>query len=68
MTFSVKAVQDKMEEWQENGVRLGWLFRPDTEEVFIYRLHQIREHRQGYGQTLTGEAVLPNFTGCSSSR
>ena len=59
---SVRAAHEKMSEWQENGVRLGWLLKPDGEEAFIYRPDQAVEPLQGYERTLTGEDVLPNFT------
>lgn len=30
-------VQDKMQEYMENGARLGWLIDPETQHVHIYR-------------------------------
>ena len=54
--------QAKMQEWQDNGALLGWLFQPDTEIVYIYRNGQPVEQWQGYDQTITGETVLPHFT------
>ena len=59
---SLPAVQQKMEEWINNGVRLGWLFQPTTEELFVYRPKQAVERYQGFQQTVSGEGVLPNFT------
>lgn len=58
---SLPAVQQKMEEWVENGVRLGWLFQPTTEAVFIYRATGPVARLQGYQQTISGEDVLPGF-------
>ena len=36
-TQSIEAQQAKMEEWLENGVRLGMLVSPDERIVFVYR-------------------------------
>ena len=58
---SLSTVQQKMEEWIANGARLGWLFQPDAEEVFVYRPDQKTERLIGYEQTLSGENVLPEF-------
>jgi Uma2 family endonuclease len=33
---SLKETQEKMVEWIENGVLLGWLINPRKEQVFIY--------------------------------
>ncbi|ASC73985.1 hypothetical protein XM38_049590 [Halomicronema hongdechloris C2206] len=49
-----------MQEYQENGVRLGWLFNPQDQQVEIYRLGQSIETLQA-PQQLSGEAVLPGF-------
>lgn len=59
---SLRVAQEKMEEWQENGTLLGWLLRPNTEEVFIYQPNQPTEQRRGYDQSVSGENVLTNFT------
>jgi Uma2 family endonuclease len=59
---SLPATQQKMEEWIANGARLGWLFQPDAEELFIYRPGQAAERQQGFQQTVSGEDVLPDFT------
>ena len=56
------ATREKMDEWTENGCRLGWLFYPDDEEVRIYHLSQPAEVLVGYDRTLFGENVLPEFT------
>ena len=36
-TDSLRAVQDKMAEYIENGVRLGWLVDPPLRQVHVYR-------------------------------
>ncbi len=59
---SLAAAQQKMEEWVESGVRLGWLFQPTTEVVFVYRAAEPVVRWQGYQQTISGEDVLPGFS------
>jgi Uma2 family endonuclease len=58
---SLKAVQEKMEEYLTSGVRLGWLINPQKKQVEIYRLGQEKEVLQS-PTTLSGEDVLPGFT------
>ncbi len=58
---SLKDTQKKMEEYQDNGVKLGWLINRKKKQVEIYRLNQIKEILT-YPQTLSGENILPNFT------
>lgn len=58
---SLKQHQDKMKEYIENGVLLGWLINPKTEEVYIYRKNGEITLLQGFDNTLLGEQVLPDF-------
>jgi Uma2 family endonuclease len=53
-------LKKKMEEYIENGVRLGWLIDPKGEKVYIYRLNK-ENSVQSFEQKLLGEDVLPNF-------
>ncbi len=53
-------LQLKMQEYLENGVKLGWLIEPSAKTVEIYRLGQARE-TLNHPQTLSGEAILPGF-------
>lgn len=60
-TDSLKELKEKMAEYAENGVRLGWLIDPQKKQVHIYRPDtelQILESPQ----TLNGEDVLVGFT------
>jgi Uma2 family endonuclease len=57
---SLEAAQSKMQEYIENGVRLGWLFNRKGRQVEIYRLGQSKEVISAPAQ-LSGEAVLPEF-------
>lgn len=40
---NLKAVQNKMQEYMENGVRLGWLINPKGQQVEIYRSDEEKE-------------------------
>jgi Uma2 family endonuclease len=53
-------LQAKMQEYLDNGVRLGWLIDPSAKTVEIYRVGQQVEILNN-PQTLSGEDVLPGF-------
>lgn len=57
---SLKKLRDKMQEYIDNGVRLGWLIDSTTQKVEIYRLGQDVEVLESPA-TLSGEDVLPGF-------
>ena len=57
---SLKKTQEKMQEYRENGCRLGWLINRKKREVEVYRLGQDVEVLQS-PLTLSGENVLPGF-------
>ncbi len=57
---SLKKSQEKMQEYRENGCRLGWLINRKKREVEIYRPGQDVEVLQS-PLTLSGENVLPGF-------
>ena len=56
----LKPLQDKMQEYLENGVRLGWLINPQDKQVEIYRQNQAVEVGI-IPIKLSGEDVLPGF-------
>jgi Uma2 family endonuclease len=58
---SLKQLKEKMEEWIENGCRLGWLIDTDERKVYVYRSNGVVLER-GFDETITGEDVLPGFT------
>jgi len=60
-TDDVEDTQKKMQEYIENGLRLGWLINPKTRTVEIYRQNQAVEVLQA-PQILSGEEVLPGFS------
>lgn len=57
----LKILQTKMEEYRDNGVRLGWLVDPQRKTVEIYRPGQEVEALENI-TLLSGENVLPGFT------
>ncbi|MEG3894315.1 MULTISPECIES: Uma2 family endonuclease [unclassified Microcoleus] len=59
-TDSLKKTQEKMQEYIENGCRLGWLINRKKPEVEIYRPGRDVEILPS-PQTISGEDVLPGF-------
>jgi len=57
---SLKKLQEKMQEYIDNGVRLGWLIDTAKKQVEIYRLGQDVEIIES-PNTLLGEDILPGF-------
>jgi len=57
---NLAVAQVKMQEYQENGVKLGWLIQRYTKRVEIYRQGQSVEVLMS-PKTLLGEDVLPGF-------
>ena len=59
-TDAIGPLQDKMQEYLNNGLRLGWLINPQGQQVEIYRPSRAVEILS-LPATLSGEAVLPGF-------
>jgi Uma2 family endonuclease len=57
---SLPKLQAKLQEYIDNGTRLGWLIDPQNRRVEIYRPGQPVEILEN-PSTLSGEAVLPGF-------
>jgi Uma2 family endonuclease len=57
---SLSKLQEKMVEYSDNGVRLGWLINPQQQQVEIYRFGQDVEIIQ-FPTNLSGEDILPGF-------
>lgn len=57
---SLRSIQDKMQEYLNNGACLGWLINPKGQQVEIYRQGQQKEVLQA-PTNLSGEQVLPGF-------
>ncbi|MBC5795992.1 Uma2 family endonuclease [Sphaerospermopsis sp. LEGE 00249] len=59
-TDSLTQLQEKMQEYLNSGLRLGWLIDPQNQQVEIYRQNQQVEILS-LPTTLSGEDVLPGF-------
>lgn len=59
-TDSLETLQQKMQEYLDSGVRLGWLLNPQDQQVEIYRQGEAKEVRP-LPTELLGESVLPGF-------
>lgn len=59
-TDDVATLQAKMQEYMNNGCRLGWLVNPKTRTVEVYRPDAAPETIP-FTATLSGESVLPGF-------
>jgi len=56
----LKSLQEKMQEYLENGNRLGWLINRQDRQVEVYRQGQAVEVL-GNPSSLSGEEILPSF-------
>ena len=59
-TDPLRPLQEKMQEYLNSGLRLGWLINPQEEQVEIYRPSREVEIVQ-FPVSLSGEDVLPGF-------
>ena len=57
----VKDLQNKMEEYMDNGARLGWLIDPHSRQVYIYRPSGEIEQLDNPTEVKGDESVLPGF-------
>ncbi|NES80659.1 MAG: Uma2 family endonuclease [Moorea sp. SIO2B7] len=60
-TDSLSQLKEKMQEYKDSGLRLGWLINPQNQQVEIYRQNQPVEI-VSLPTNLSGEDVLPGFT------
>lgn len=58
-TDDLTPLQQKMSEYMDCGVRLGWLINPDEKQVEIYRLGE--KEVLNNPKTLEGEDILPKL-------
>ncbi len=61
-TDNLRPLQNKMAQWMEGGVRLGWLIDARLRQVHVYRAGQPEPQLLDDPETLDGEDVLPGFT------
>ncbi|MCW5317677.1 Uma2 family endonuclease [Nostoc sp. KVJ3] len=59
-TDRLAPIQEKMQEYIKNGLRLGWLINPQDRQVEIYRLLKAVEVVQ-MPAIVSGEDILPGF-------
>lgn len=57
---NLQVLQDKMQEYIDNGTLLGWLIDRKQRQVFIYRFNTAVEVLDN-PKTLSGEPLLPGF-------
>jgi Uma2 family endonuclease len=56
----LKTIEEKMQEYLDNGLGLGWLIIPKTRQVQIYRPQQALEILES-PMSLSGESILVDF-------
>jgi Uma2 family endonuclease len=57
---ALEPLQQKMQEYLSNGLRLGWLINPQDRQVEIYTANQSKQILD-YPQQIDGADVLPGF-------
>ena len=57
---TIKNTREKMEEYLENGTKLGWLINPKTKNIEVYRQGRDVEILEN-PSVLSGEDILPEF-------
>jgi len=60
-TDSLAALQEKMQEYLDSGLRLGWLIDPQQQQAQVYRPNRAVEVAS-FPTRLSGESVLLDFT------
>ncbi len=59
-TDRLHVVQDKMQEYLDNGAKLGWLIDPERKRVYVYRPQAPLQELEN-PVTISGTPVLPGF-------
>jgi len=59
-TDSLQILQEKMQEYIDNGAKLGWLIDPIQQKVYIYQPHTNVEELD-HPQSIDGGNILPEF-------
>jgi Uma2 family endonuclease len=59
-TDNLNVLQNKMEEYLDNGARLGWLIDPADRRVYIYR-PQVPTEQLENPEKITGDPILAGF-------
>lgn len=61
LSDDLATTQAKMQEYLDNGIKLGWLINPQTQQIEIYCPQKSVEILQS-PKSISGEPILPNFT------
>lgn len=59
-TDELEPLQQKMQEYMDNGVRLGWLINPQDQQVEVYRQGQAKQTLDS-PSSISGKDVVPGF-------
>jgi Uma2 family endonuclease len=59
-TDGLADLQAKMQEYLDNGARLGWLIDPKHRRIYVYRQGQVMDELENPLELL-GEDVMPSF-------
>ena len=59
-TDRLNVLQDKMQEYLDNGMRLGWLIDPEQRRVYVYRPETSVQQLEN-PETISGDPILPGF-------
>lgn len=57
---SLRVARDKMQEYLDNGARLGWLLDPRDKRAYIYRPHAPVERLEA-PESISGDPILAGF-------
>lgn len=57
---TLRTTQEKMEEYIENGTRLGWLLDPSHRRVYVYKPGESIKELEN-PEKVSGEGILPGF-------
>ncbi len=57
---TLKDTQEKMQEYIDNGTKLGWLINPKKRQIEVYH-HRKETEILDNPQTISAEDILPNF-------
>ncbi|WP_250123201.1 Uma2 family endonuclease [Chroococcidiopsis sp. CCMEE 29] len=57
---ALESLQQKMQEYISNGLRLGWLVNPQDRQVEVYKANRVKRVLENPKQ-VDGEDVLPGF-------
>jgi Uma2 family endonuclease len=58
---SLKELQNKMQEWIDNGCRLAWLIDPVQQKAYVYKREGLIKTAETFNEQLSGEDVLSGF-------